>query len=122
MGQIARVWLGRTSALKADQYVEYMKANGVKELYATRGNRGVLVMKRLNQDIAEFNIISFWDSQEAIRRFAGEDINKTVYCPEDASFLLEIEPELTHFDISVARGICLDETLKYRKLFHPYLR
>lgn len=112
MGQIARVWFGRTPASKADQYVEYMKETGVKELAATRGNCGVLMMKRLNKDVAEFNIISFWDSQEAILRFAGEE----------GSFLLEMEPELTHFDISIARGICLDESLKIRKMFNPYLR
>ncbi len=107
MSKIARVWFGRTPATKADQYVEYMKKTGVKDLHETEGNRGVLLMKRLNKDIAEFAIISFWESKEAIRRFAGNDINKAVYYPEDVEFLLEMEPELVHYNVSVAQGLKL---------------
>ena len=109
MAKIARVWFGRTPASKAEQYVEYMKKTGVKDLSATEGNRGVLLMKRLNKEIAEFAIISFWESKEAIRRFAGNDINKAVYYPEDAEFLLEMEPELVHYEVSVAEGIKFTE-------------
>ena len=101
---IARVWSGRTPASKAEQYTEYMNQTGVKELHETKGNRGVLMFRRLNQEIAEFTIISFWDSRESIKRFAGEDINKAVYYPADAEFLLELEPELKHYEVPAAVG------------------
>lgn len=105
MSQIARVWFGRTPASKTEEYLEYSKKTGVKDLRATEGNRGVLLLKRLNKEIAEFAIISFWESKEAIKRFAGDDINKAVYYPEDVEFLLEMEPELVHYEVSVAEGI-----------------
>jgi heme-degrading monooxygenase HmoA len=102
---IARVWSGRTPASKAEQYTEYMNQTGVKDLRNTKGNRGVLMFRRANQEIAEFTIVSFWDSYESIKRFAGEDINKAVYYPEDSNFLLEMEPELKHYEIPAALGV-----------------
>ena len=107
MSNIARVWYGRTPASKAEEYVEYMKKTGVQDLQNTEGNRGVLLLKRLNKDVAEFTIISFWESKEVIKSFAGEDIDKARYYPEDAKYLLEMPPELEHYDVSVASGLKL---------------
>jgi heme-degrading monooxygenase HmoA len=102
---IARIWFGRTKAVNADEYSDYMKKTGVKDLRETEGNRGVLMFKRLNNDVAEFYIISFWDSKDSIQRFAGNDINKAVYYPEDEKFLLEMKPELEHYDLVTSPGI-----------------
>jgi heme-degrading monooxygenase HmoA len=107
MSYIARVWYGRTPSSKGEDYVEYMKTTGVKDLNNTVGNRGVLLLKRLDKDVAEFTIISFWESKEAIKRFAGEDINKARYYPEDVKYLLEMPPELEHYEVSVASGLKL---------------
>jgi heme-degrading monooxygenase HmoA len=102
---IARIWSGRTPASKAGQYTEYMNQTGVKDLRKTKGNRGVLMFRRAQKDIAEFTIISFWDSKESIKQFAGDDINKAVYYPEDANYLLEMEPELKHYEVPAAIGV-----------------
>jgi heme-degrading monooxygenase HmoA len=107
MLNIARVWFGRTPASKGEEYVEYVKKTGVKGLTETEGNRGVLVFKRVNKDVAEFTVISFWDSIDAIQRFAGKDINKAVYYPEDNDYLLEMTPELVHYEVEVASGLKL---------------
>jgi heme-degrading monooxygenase HmoA len=101
---IARLWFGRTPASKAEEYTEYMKTTGVKDLHNTPGNRGVLMFKGLNKDIVEFYIISFWDSIDSIKRFAGEDINKAVYYPKDVEYLLEMEPEIKHYEVPAAVG------------------
>jgi hypothetical protein len=41
---------------------------------------------------------SFWESFDAICSFAGDDIEKAVYYPEDEAFLLELEPTVTHYE------------------------
>ena len=107
MSQIARIWHGRTPASKAKRYAEYIKETGVKEINDTKGNTGVLVLQRLNNDIAEFTVISFWESKEAIKRFAGEDINKAHYYDDDAQYLLEMPAELEHYEVTVASGLKL---------------
>lgn len=98
---IARVWHGVTRESHADEYFEYMTETGVKDLRCTEGNRGVYVLRRVHEGHAEFLFISLWESYDAIRRFAGADIEKAVYYPKDKEFLLELEPNVTHYDVAV---------------------
>jgi heme-degrading monooxygenase HmoA len=96
---IARIWRGVTRADQADAYYDYLERTGLKEYRNTPGNRGVWVLRQLRDDKATFLLISLWDSIEAIRRFAGDDIETAVYYPEDHAFLLELEPTVAHYDV-----------------------
>lgn len=99
---IARTWLGITPRDKADAYLGYLEKTGVKSCLETRGNRGVYVLRRLTGDRAEFLFISLWESMDAIRRFAGPEVDRAVYFPEDREFLLEMKPEVDHYEVLVA--------------------
>lgn len=96
---IARIWRGRTPESKADSYLEYLRATGLKEYAATSGNDGVLVLRRIAGGEAEFILLSLWESEEAIRQFAGEDFERAVYYPEDDEYLLEREPNVAHYEV-----------------------
>lgn len=96
---IARIWRGRTPADKADAYMAFLEESGLADYRTTAGNQGVWVLRRIKEGAAEFLLISFWDSWEAIARFAGEDIDKAVYYPEDDDFLLEKEPHVAHYEV-----------------------
>ena len=99
MSKIARVWFGTLRANRLDEYVAYMRRTGVKDLRETQGNQGVLLFTRKDGDLAEVSIISFWESEEAIRQFAGENINRARYYPEDHEYLLKLDPEVRHFKV-----------------------
>lgn len=96
---IARVWHGRTSAVKADEYYAYLKEAGVKKILMIPGNLGVQVFRRTAANITEFTVISYWESLDAIRQFAGNDIEKTHSLPRDAEYLLEVEPTVKHHEV-----------------------
>ena len=96
---IARTWRGATSADDADAYLEYLHETGLAEFRRTEGNRGALALRKIEGNRAEFVILSLWDSEEAIRRFAGEDISKAVFYPEDDRFLVKREETVTHWQI-----------------------
>jgi heme-degrading monooxygenase HmoA len=98
---IARIWRGLTEAAKADEYLDYVRATGVKEIRATVGNRDVRILRRIVDGRAEFLFISFWESLDSIRAFAGADIEKAVYYPEDKEYLLELEPTVAHYEVAV---------------------
>jgi hypothetical protein len=102
MSSIARIWFGKLPASRGEEYVKYVEETGVRELRATNGNRGVLVLTRVEGEVMEISVISFWDSRESIERFAGENISKARYYPKDANFLFSLEPELQHYDIACA--------------------
>src|SRR5947209_6925216 len=98
---IVRIWRGRTTADKSDKYVDYLKQTGVKGYLETKGNRGVQILRRVRGDTAEFMTVTWWDSYEAIKGFAGDDIQQPVYYPEDEGFLLEFEDHVDHFEVMV---------------------
>jgi hypothetical protein len=43
--------------------------------------------------------ISFWDSRESIVAFAGDDIDRAVFYPEDDRFLIDRETTVKHFTV-----------------------
>lgn len=93
---IARTWHGRVPAAKAEAYHQYLLRTGVADYRATPGNRGVLVQRRVEGDVAHFLLTTLWDSLDAIKRFAGEDYEAARYYPEDDNYLLEREPHVAH--------------------------
>lgn len=106
---IARIWRGNTRAEKADEYAAYVEDTGLKGYRETPGHRGALLLRRIEGDTAEFLVLSFWEDFEAIRRFAGPDVEKAVYYPEDDRFLLGKEPRVTHYDVGAGFLPKLDE-------------
>ena len=96
---IARIWKGVTSQAKADECFEYCSQTGIPDLRATAGNRGVYFFRRVQNGRAHFLLISLWDSLEAIREFAGPDIEKAHYYPRDKELLEELEPFVDHYEV-----------------------
>lgn len=96
---IARIWKGNTPRPKADDYAEYLKETGIKDYKNTEGNRGVYILRRIEGLEAHFLIITFWDSVEAIKKFAGEDYEKARYYPEDKDYLLVFAEKAEHYEV-----------------------
>ncbi len=96
---IARSWRGATRAEDADAYVEYLRKTGLAGYRGTPGNRGVLALRRIRDGRAEFLLISLWESEEAIRLFAGEAIERAVFYPEDDRFLVERDERVHHHEV-----------------------
>ena len=98
---IARIWRGRTLASKADEYERYLISSGISKIRATLGNRGVKVLRRTEGDRTEFLVMSLWDSIDSIKRFAGDDYQKAVILPRDREYLLEVEPNVLHYEVKL---------------------
>ncbi len=99
---IARTWHGRVPAAKADAYRAFLDRSGLSEYRATPGFRGIVVLRRTEADVTHFVLTTFWDSWDAIRRFAGDDPERAKYYPEDDDFLLEKEPTVIHHEVLLA--------------------
>ena len=101
---IARSWHGVVPTTKADEYFAYLLRTGIPDYHSTPGNHGVYVFRRVDGERAHFLLTTLWESFDAIRRFAGEDVDRARYYPEDAEFLIEMEPHVTHYEVLVAPG------------------
>jgi heme-degrading monooxygenase HmoA len=95
---VARLWRGATKRSDADAYLAYLHGSGIAGYRSTPGNRGVLVLRRIVNDRAEFLLITLWQSEDAVRRFAGDDIEKAVFYPEDDRFLIARDERVDHFE------------------------
>jgi putative acetyltransferase len=99
---LARIWRGTTRAEDADAYVDYLRQTGLREYRATAGNLGAWVLWRVAGERAEFITLSFWESRDAIRAFAGGDIDRAVFYPEDDRFLVDRGLTVDHYEVEAA--------------------
>jgi hypothetical protein len=102
MSAIARTWHGRVPAAKADAYHAYLLRTGIADYRSIAGNRGVLVQRHIEGDVAHFTLTTLWDSIDSIKAFAGEQYERARYYPEDDDYLLEREPLVSHAEVLLA--------------------
>ncbi len=100
---IVRIWHGRTQRSSAEEYSRFLEKRAIPDYRSVADIIEVQVLRRDDGEVTHFLTVTRWESEEAIRSFAGLDILKAKYYPEDDDFLLEFEPEVQHFEI-VATG------------------
>jgi heme-degrading monooxygenase HmoA len=96
---VVRMWHGRVPASKAQAYREFTNAHAIPDYQAVPGNLGVYILERQEGDVTHFITLTFWESRDAIRGFAGDDIERARYYPEDKDYLLEFEPTVVHYEV-----------------------
>jgi len=94
---ITRIWHGRTRHERADEYAAFLTMRAIPDYRDTPGNLDVVILRRDEGEVSHFLTVTRWESEAAIRAFAGDDILKSKYYAEDQEFLLEFEPEVQHF-------------------------
>ena len=89
---IGRIWFGRTRADRADEYLDYNAREGVAAIAAKPGCLGVQQFRTIRGDVAEFTVISYWPSIEAMKAMHDDDGDPMRVWPldRDAEFLLEL--------------------------------
>jgi hypothetical protein len=105
---IARTWRGATRAADPERYLGYLERTGLREYRETPGNQDVLCLRRAPGDRAEFLILTLWDSLEPVVGFAGADVGKAVFYPEDDRFLVARGERAGHFEVVHRAGIELE--------------
>jgi heme-degrading monooxygenase HmoA len=96
---IVRMWHGRVPTAKADAYRAFTNGRAIPDYRSVPGNISVHVLERREGEVTQFITQTFWESLDAIRSFAGGDVEKAKYYPEDAEFLLEYEPRVLHYEV-----------------------
>ena len=96
---IGRIWHGTVSVEKSDAYLEKMRTAALPVYRGVDGNRGAWVMHRIEGDIAHFEILTFWDDVDAIKRFTDDDYRVSFYFDFEDDFLIEKEPHVRHWDM-----------------------
>jgi heme-degrading monooxygenase HmoA len=96
---VAREWRGRVAPARADEYYQYL-LGCVAKIRSIPGSLGVEVMRRNEAGAVEYVVISYWESREAIKAYAGQDIEKPHHLPKDRELLLELPTRVLHYDVT----------------------
>jgi hypothetical protein len=99
---IARIWRGRTTADKADEYAQYLYEHGIKPLEEKA--LGVQMLREDREYESEFVTISYWENVEAMSRFAGKDPRRIHHLERDAEFLIELPSGVQVLNIIATSG------------------
>lgn len=97
---IARMWHGRVPAGKARAYREFLNQRAIPDYRSVAGNLSVHILERPDGEAVHFVTLTFWESMDAIRAFAGDDVERAKYYPEDKDYLLEFEPTVVHYTVA----------------------
>ena len=96
---LARVWRGWSTTELAPAYEEHLRSVTFPSLREIAGHEGAYVLRRDDGDDVEFVVVTLWASLDAVRAFAGDDVERAVFYPEDDRFLVDRETRVLHYEI-----------------------
>jgi hypothetical protein len=96
---VLREWRAEIRRDLKNEYIDYVLRTGIAEYRATPGNLGAAVATRdIDQERSEIVTLSWWTDDKVIRAFAGEDISRARYFPEDDRYLLTRPEWVQHYE------------------------
>jgi heme-degrading monooxygenase HmoA len=99
---IVRTWNAIATPAGADGYRRYFEGTLLPQLHELPGFAGAYLLSRaLDPETAELTTHTFWESEAAIRAFAGEDPSASVVEPEAQACLLRFEATAKHREVWV---------------------
>jgi heme-degrading monooxygenase HmoA len=102
---IARSWSARASLDGAEKYADFFRTVLVPQLAGIEGHRGAVVLQHPTElDRVEITVLTFWDSMDAIARFAGSPPDQAVVEPEARAVLTQFDAKVRHHRVVVNEG------------------
>ncbi len=97
---ISRIWEAVATRSGAREYAEHFRTNVLRTLQSVDGYRGALLLQRpRDDDRVEVRVVSFWESEDAIRAFAGPHIQTAVVADEARRMLESCDDTVSHFTV-----------------------
>ena len=100
---ICRLWHGWTARASADDYERYLRDELYPRLEDAAGYRGHHVLRRPDGDEVEFVTLTWFDSLDAVRAFAGDEYETPVIAERAAALLARWDERAVHYDLALHR-------------------
>ena len=101
---IARVWRGWASHEGAAAYERYFRETLTPELLGIPGCAGAQLLRRGEGGEVELSTIVWFESLDAVRRFAGADAERAVVSEHARSLLARYEHTVAHYEVAATAG------------------
>lgn len=96
---VARHWHVKIPVQDADAYERMIIKIAIPYYASIDGLSDYCFLKRTEGEETHFDLFTYWKDYEAIKNFAGEDIEKAQYYDEDKVYLFEFEPTVKHYEV-----------------------
>jgi heme-degrading monooxygenase HmoA len=96
---ISRQWRGLARAERAQDYIKHLRTETFPALREIPGFVDAAILSRRVATGVEFQIVTRWDSNDAIVKFAGADSEVSVVPPRVVEMMIEYDPRAKHFEI-----------------------
>ncbi len=105
---IARVWRATATADGAEKYRQHFTESVLPELQSLDGYRGAYLFRRDHDNHVELEVMTLWESLDAIQRFAGADVAMAVVEPAARAVLTGFDARVSHRNVVIdtATGSC----------------
>jgi heme-degrading monooxygenase HmoA len=97
---IARVWRARATEEGAEAYRRHFIETVVPALRSIDGHRGAYLFRQDGEDLVELEVVTLWESMDAVRRFSP-DVDTAVVEPEAQAVLMGFDPKVAHKTVVV---------------------
>jgi heme-degrading monooxygenase HmoA len=96
---IARQWRGLARSERAQDYVRHLRTETFPALRGIPGFLDASILSRTLGTGVEFQIVTRWESIDAIGKFAGADPEVSVVPPKVVEMMIEYDPRAKHFEV-----------------------
>lgn len=102
---ICRTWRASATTANAPRYIEIARDRVLAHLHQIPGFRGGVLLQRdqtrPNGAGVSLWFLTFWESMDAIRAFAGEDPSRAVVLPEAEAVLTQCDDTVEHWSVAL---------------------
>lgn len=93
---IARLWSARCEAAAAPAYATHLRDAVLPAMRHLHGYRGATLLEgRADADV-HLTVITWWDSLDDVRAFAGDDVSRAVVAEEARRLLTQFDESVQH--------------------------
>ena len=98
---IARVWSAHTTPALAPAYAEHLREHVLPAIREVEGYAGATLLERAAPEGVELLVITYWQSLDSVRGFAGDDLEAAVVAVEAVALLTRLDRRARHFEVAV---------------------
>jgi heme-degrading monooxygenase HmoA len=96
---IARVWRAQAAPDRARAYADHVRAHVLPALRRQPGYVRMLLLQRPVSGMVEVAVVTLWRSLDAVRGFAGSDVEQAVVADEAAALLAQYDRRAQHYEV-----------------------
>ena len=97
---IERHWTGIARTDQSDNYIRHLITQTFPKVASMKGFIKASILKRPIDEGVEFLIVTVWESIEAVRQFAGEQVDVANVPAEARAMMVKFDEFAKHYEVA----------------------